>query len=326
MSALKVLMVGAGAVGQTYGFHLLRGGAELTFYVRPGKVAGLRGGVVVHPLNLSRAPRRLEGYAVVSDAAQVATAGPFDVVILTVPSDALRGAWCTDLLAAAGPDATVVALQPGPQDQQWVADQVGAERVVAGLIALLAWFAPLPGVDRAPGVAWWRPPFGKLPFSGAPARVQPLVQTLRKGGMPAKAVPDAAQAGAAASAVMMPFIAALESVGWQLARLPEPEPHGLALGAAREIRALVAPKASDLPLKIMGRRGLLRVGLRVARWFMPMDLQTYTQAHFTKVGAQTRFMFARYVELARERGLAADHVQGLLDRLAALDAKRAPTG
>ena len=323
---MKVLIVGAGAVGQTYGFHLLRGGAQVSFYVRPRRVAELQGGVVVHPLSLGRAPQRLEGFTLVSDAAQVAAAGPFDVVILTVPSDALRGDWSVALLEAAGPDATVVALQPGPDDQAWIAGQVGAARVVAGVIALLAWPAPLPGVDRAPGVAWWRPPFGKLPLSGAPARVDPLVQALRRGGMPAKRVADAGAAGAAASAVMMPFIAALESVGWELARLPEPEPHRLALGAAREIRALVAPEASTLPLWLLGRKGLLRIGVWLARRVMPMDLQAYLKLHFTKVGAQTRYMLGRYVHLAQAAGRPTAHTQGLLDALAAVDAKSQPAG
>jgi ketopantoate reductase len=32
---MRALVVGAGAVGQVYGHHLARGGADVAFYVRP---------------------------------------------------------------------------------------------------------------------------------------------------------------------------------------------------------------------------------------------------------------------------------------------------
>ena len=31
---MKILVVGAGSVGQVYGYHLSLGGAEITFYVK----------------------------------------------------------------------------------------------------------------------------------------------------------------------------------------------------------------------------------------------------------------------------------------------------
>ena len=41
---LRVLLVGAGAVGQVYGYHLQKGGAQVAFFVRPKHRAEAEGG------------------------------------------------------------------------------------------------------------------------------------------------------------------------------------------------------------------------------------------------------------------------------------------
>ena len=48
---MKVLVVGAGAVGQVYGWHLKRGGVDLTFYVKEKYRAEVEAGLTVYPLN-----------------------------------------------------------------------------------------------------------------------------------------------------------------------------------------------------------------------------------------------------------------------------------
>ena len=47
---LRVCIVGAGAVGQVYGLHLQRGGAEVSFLVRDKYAEETAAGMVLHPL------------------------------------------------------------------------------------------------------------------------------------------------------------------------------------------------------------------------------------------------------------------------------------
>ena len=50
----RVLIVGAGAVGQVYGWYLSRGGAEVSFYVKEKYLEDARAGFALYPLNTRR--------------------------------------------------------------------------------------------------------------------------------------------------------------------------------------------------------------------------------------------------------------------------------
>ena len=70
----KILLVGAGAVGQVYGRHLQLGGAQVTFFVREKYLESLRGGMPVYPLNkqkVTQQPQLFEDYNLVSTAQEV---------------------------------------------------------------------------------------------------------------------------------------------------------------------------------------------------------------------------------------------------------------
>jgi ketopantoate reductase len=54
---MKVLIVGGGALGQVYGQTLARGGAPVSYLVKPGQEVAARSGFTVHRL------RRLGGPA-----------------------------------------------------------------------------------------------------------------------------------------------------------------------------------------------------------------------------------------------------------------------
>ena len=217
----RVLVVGAGAVGQVYARHAQLGGADVTFFVRDKYREQVARGLTMYPLNRRRKrrgePVRFEGFGVVSRADEVA-ADRFNQVYLTVSSPALRGPWLGELMAATG-DATIVALQPGREDRDTiVAAGVPIERVVLGMIALISYVAPLPGETRfpEPGMAYWFPPMSKAPFSGAPERTAAVVALMRRGKLPAKRHADVPHAVAFPSAIMMAYLVALENAGWSL--------------------------------------------------------------------------------------------------------------
>ena len=113
----RVLVVGAGAVGQVYGLHLRRGGARVSFLVKPAHAAWCQQGFALHRLRSRRVTEtdRLDDIEVLTDAGAAASLG-WDQVWLTVASDALRGDWLGAFLGALG-DATVVALQPDLDDR-----------------------------------------------------------------------------------------------------------------------------------------------------------------------------------------------------------------
>ena len=305
---MRALVVGAGAVGQTYGWHLKRGGAEITFYVTPSHLDAMAGGLWLHPLG--KPPAHWEDFDRVTDADAVASAGPFDQVWICTSSTALRaGDWLGPLLAAAGPDALVVTLQPGATDRGFVESLSAPERVVSGLIGLVAFQAPLPGETlEHPGVAFWLPPLTRSPMSGP--RAAEAVRALRAGGFPAVVGRDVPGRLAAAGAVMQPFIGALELGGWTFKGFRK-KTNGLAARAAREAMRINAPGRA-LGRAVMRAPVLWLVSL-IAPRVVPFDLETYLRYHFTKVGDQTRVHLRSYVERAGDHPTPV--LRAMCDRL-----------
>ena len=310
---MRVLIVGAGAVGQVFGHHLARGGAEVTFLVKPAYADACRRGFTIYPLG--RRPPRAQpftGFGVLTAPGEAA-ATRWDHVYLTVASTALAtGTWLAELVAATG-DATIVFLQPNLDDRARLTSIVDPARIVDGAIAFLAYQAPLPGEVRfaAPGVACWFPP-APSPFSGA--RAADVVAALRRGKLPARRVPDVTAAAPFQSAVLYAYLAALEGAGWSFAELR----HGgrLALasrGAAQAMAIAGHQRARRVPWRVrMAARPLvIRIALWLARRIVPLDLETYLRVHFTKLAEQTRAGMQSYVTHGRAAGLAVDAIEQL---------------
>ncbi|MGH6612823.1 ketopantoate reductase family protein [Sphingomonas sp.] len=317
---MKILVVGAGAVGAVYGWHLHRAGHEVHFFVKAQYADAVSAGFKLHQLG-RRATQRQEwsGLQVVTDTAEVARAR-WDQVWLTMSSDALRGELAAQLLAAVG-TATLVCLQPDLEDADYVRGRVGApEQVVRGLITLISYQSPLPGTEGPDGIAYYLPPFARTPFSGSPQRVRDVVEALKAGGMSASAVANVATVAAGATALMQPLIAALEVNQWRLASLPASEALRMGLAAVREALAVAqqATGARTGRFRPLLRPWIWRLLLPLAERLLPLPLEPYLHYHFSKVGAQTRLMLETYIRLGRQHGQDTQALQTLRKALPAL--------
>jgi ketopantoate reductase len=315
---MRALVVGAGVVGQVYGRHLRAGGAEVSYLVKPAHAARARGGFTLYALNRRRdrraIPERVDGFPVLTGAAEVRHQ-QWDQVYLTVSSTALRaGGWFAELAPAIG-SATLVLLQPGPDDRAFVLQQLPAGHVVQGIITLVGYHAPLPGETHfpEPGVAYWFPPLASSPMSGPAARLAPVLAALRAGGLRARRLRDVSQLALFPTALAMPLLAALEQAGWSFDQLRRSDRLGQAWRAGRQAMAVTARRERRRPpllLRLLSHPLvhplLLRAGLRLAPLVLPMDLEAYVRAHFTKVGDQTRDFLRGYLHQGRAAGLPVD--------------------
>ncbi|ADO73128.1 ketopantoate reductase family protein [Stigmatella aurantiaca] len=312
MSArLRVLLVGAGAVGQVFGKFLKAAGCELSFLVKEPHVASTRAGFTLQELSrFSHAlPVSLSGFGVLVSPQEVANQA-WDQVWLCVSSAALHeGTWVSELARVTG-EATWVMLQPGLKDRDWLSQWVPASRLVCGMIPFVSFQTPLkPGDPSGQGMAFWFPPMARGLFSGPPERLQKVIRTLRQGGYPAHEDPDVVRATAVPTALLNVFVSGLETAGWSFARFQEGPSAKAVREAAREAVQIVEGKPGKgtpgllrpLPLK------LLLLGTRLA----PFDVETYVQFHFTKVSTQTRQMMGEYIALGKSMGLPVQHLEAL---------------
>ena len=314
---MNILIIGAGAVGQVYARHLAKAGHRISFFVKAKYAATVAAGLHLHALGHLRTRSELwRDYRVVSQLEEVA-AEQWDQVWLCVASDALRSELTDELLACAGA-ATVVCLQPGPDDAQRVRRQLdNAAQLVQGLITFISYQSPLPGRSGPDGMAYYLPPFAPNLFSGETARVQAVVQALKQGGMAARAVHNLDEAAGGGEGLLIPLIAALEQNDWALRGFAKSAAFTRGREAALEALAIlerdhgarVAP--TRFLLHPLASRALLLVAPRV----VPLELEPYLHYHFSKVGVQTRQMLDSYIAMGERLQLPVIHLQELRSRL-----------
>jgi len=314
---VKILIVGAGAVGQVYATHLKRSGAYVGLFVRPKYAEECQRGLTLYALRTLRrhTVETFQPDDVITTIDDVA-AQRWDQVWLCVSTSALEGEWLDPLLEAAG-DATVVCPQPGLNVRERIARVVPPQQVVSGTIGFISYQAPLPGEALDEGVAYWFPPTAASRFSGHPDRVDPVVAALRRGGCPARLHRDARTSLAFSSCMLLPLVSALEGAGWSFEEVRHGKWLSLATNAALEAMRLVARQLGASPpwTRLFVRPGLVRLLTLVAPLIAPFPVERYLRYHFTKVSDQTRLLMQGMYEGARHHGVEAPALTELYERV-----------
>jgi 2-dehydropantoate 2-reductase len=311
---MQILVIGAGAVGQVYARHLADAGHDITFFVKPQHAPALADGLPLHRLgHVRHRSVRWRGYHVLSRPEDIA-ARAWDQVWLCIASDALRSPLAAAVLAGAG-RATVVCLQPGPEDVERVRAAVGdPAQVVQGLITFISYQSPLPGRPGPAGIAYFLPPLAPGLFSGTPERVGPVVAALRKGGMQARVVASVEAASGGADALLIPLVAALECNGWVLGGFARTPAFALGRAAALEALAALAARRGSRPgllQRLLLQRPVSDVVVALAPRVLPLALGPYLEYHFSKVGVQTRQMLESYIAIGERQGLPVARLREL---------------
>jgi 2-dehydropantoate 2-reductase len=321
---MRILVVGAGAVGQVYGCTLQAGGAAVAVFVRDKHAEQAARGydLTKIPLFGRRIAQRFVPTDVVTSPEEVAETR-FDQVWLCVPTDALAGAWLGELLAATG-DATIVCLQPGLEVKTRLLALAAETRIVFGVIGMMAFAAPMEGSDdpretaTPPSVAYLLPRGNPTRISGTSERRALAVQSaLRAGGAPVALARDASRDLVFGSALLLPQVAALEIAGWSFREYRESNAVELGAAATREaVRIASALAGVDPPAaSYFVLPPLLRLGSRLARLAAPLDVESFLRVHFTKVGSQTRLLLEEWRNAAKRLDLAHEGIDALLEEL-----------
>lgn len=122
---MKVLVAGAGAIGQWLGARLQAAGHQPTLLARPRHVGALRRGLVVHGLTTFHGPLRAT-----VDLAEAGTG--FEAILLTCKAHQ-TAPLCEGVAPLLAPGGVFVSLQNGLGNAQKVARFVAADRVAVAL-------------------------------------------------------------------------------------------------------------------------------------------------------------------------------------------------
>ncbi|RIK42328.1 MAG: 2-dehydropantoate 2-reductase [Chloroflexi bacterium] len=191
---MKILIIGAGAIGCLVGGKLALAGHEVTLAGRPRFAAAVQvQGLLLHDIDGAHVVRNVVAVGAIAEAFASAEAR-FDAAIITVKSYHTEGAIAELVAAAQGGGASspacVLSLQNGIGNEAMIATTVGAEHVIAGTITT-------PVIVAAPGVIVVEKPdpcIGLSPWSPATAKalLTNLAAALRTAGFAVRRYGDAA--------------------------------------------------------------------------------------------------------------------------------------
>ncbi|MDX1694428.1 MAG: 2-dehydropantoate 2-reductase N-terminal domain-containing protein [Ketobacteraceae bacterium] len=319
----RVLIVGAGAVGQVYGHFMQRGGASVSFLVKEKYQEACEKGFSLYRSRRSGlGPREYyQADHIYTDYEDVAQQ-QFDHVWLAMSSNDLRGEWLSELREAIG-DTTLVMLQPDLEDRDYVLKYFPESQLVYGIINFISYQTPLPDLPShhpdadKEGVAYLMLPMMSAEFSGHHERLPAVMEALSAGRFPVRAQQNVPRIYADRSAWMIPLVAVLELENWSIKRLLRSGSLDLAVEGARQALAIVAAKFHR-PLN-WTERGfslvLVKVLLPVVRFLSPMDAESFIKFQFRKTAPQTRFMLDHFIHQGESRGMNVTALKTLREKL-----------
>ena len=123
---MKILVVGAGAVGGYFGAHLAQAGRDVTFLVRPARAQQLqRDGLrIISPHgDLTLKPHTITSAEITS---------PYDIIFLSVKAQALDQA-IKDMTPAVGPETMIYTALNGMRHIGTLIHSFGEQAVLGGV-------------------------------------------------------------------------------------------------------------------------------------------------------------------------------------------------
>ena len=129
---MRVLVVGAGAIGGYFGGRLLQAGRDVTFLVRPGRAEHIRkNGFAVRVLD--QRPDELAVRAIVSEQIEA----PYDLVLVTCKAYDLESAM-DGFAPAVGPETAILPLLNGLRHLDLLSERFGVSRLLGGQCVITA--------------------------------------------------------------------------------------------------------------------------------------------------------------------------------------------
>jgi 2-dehydropantoate 2-reductase len=128
---MRILVIGAGAVGGYFGARLVEAGRDVTFLVRPGRAAQLKQGLIV------RSPAGDITLAAPKFVTTDQLTAPFGLVVLSCKAYDLDDA-IASFAAAVGPGTSVLPLLNGMAHIDALDARFGASRVLGGQCVISA--------------------------------------------------------------------------------------------------------------------------------------------------------------------------------------------
>lgn len=312
---MKILIVGAGAVGLVYGQHFVNAGHQVTFLIKEKYQQALekdkQKGVVLYHLNKDKhlqQPLRLKNFSTIT---QWDDANDIDLIALSISSTALRQLplrTIKEKIESSLKSVSLLMLQPSEEDLEHLTQVISKDNILQGMITLISYQTDHINEGISPaGTAYYLPPLpmpisaSHMPLQQEQANLKEVVTLFNQSGIKAKAVKSALDESRLLSAFFMTFLCALEAADWQFGRLRKSELLLQKLSAAQKdlLPQKIMPtglftKLKKDSLRLLLKPWLYKVLITISPKFIPLPLEAYLKKHFLKVRPQTLMYIQDY--------------------------------
>jgi 2-dehydropantoate 2-reductase len=161
---MRVLVVGAGALGGYFGGRLVEAGKDVTFLVRPARAEQ----IARHGLRIES--QHGDAHVLPRTVLADGLGGPYDLILLAVKAYSLDAA-TRDIAPAVGPGTAILPVLNGMRHLDLLASRFGPDRVLGGVAQIPATLGP-EGQVRHLG------PDHQLVFGEVPGDLSPRVRAI----------------------------------------------------------------------------------------------------------------------------------------------------
>ena len=280
---MRILSLGAGAIGGYFGGRLIEGGADVTFLVREGR----RKHLAEHGLQIESSFGNLRVPVKAITASEISS--PFDVILLTCKAYDLPSAM-EAIAPAVGSNTAILPLLNGVAHIELMNEKFGRDKVLGGVAKIAATVLPDGTIKHLND--WRYITFGEQDGTLSP-RVLALAEAFEKTSVVATAVPN------------------IMHVMWEKI---------VHLATAAGMTCLMRASVGEIARTDYGSRLMLdflerNAAIAKAEGFSPTDkfMEEYRQLFANKESAYTASMLR---DIERKGPIEADHVIGFMHRKA----------
>lgn len=332
MEQPSVLIAGAGALGVVTGYHLALSGADVTFLVRPGRVAEIQPPMSLYCYDDDEV-KEFSGYSVVGSVAEAA-GRDYDFVLVTFDGATCRGEEATALLRELGEAiraSGALVIPCGIGVRAYIRDLMGLadERVVEGTMAMMSYqtdrvtmpLHPPTDPDKLARAAMaYRHVGGEYGFMLAGRAAGPVKEFIelynRSGVSRCRTVPPTLYTMFTRTA--FPTFAVFDMAGWPDAETMADNDELMSL-CARAIKEIMRLPEHGLIGKLAGllvsSGRLAKTNIKTEQHCLPADYPAFNKFHHGgKVRQQDIDVMKESLESGRKQGRAMPALEELLNR------------